>query len=310
MKALLQASCKSCTASSIDTYYYTIRSLAKLVGKDDVPLNDKWIDDTLFERVKHQPKTTSSKNLAVAALKALRAYPQTGTVKKKLEKWGKYVSTVSEKYSKTRDKQERTKRESKNWPKGGYDSIKKLAARLHKEAVVTQALQKAPAKVSFTELWYLGRWFTFLFYSRHALRGDLADVQIKKRGLNYVHKKGSQWYMHVGDHKTAKSHGAIDLKLDDDVSKALNQFLPYVRAKTDHGYLLSTKRYGNRMRRVDMMKMIRETTERYLGKRIGIQMIRVLKTTSHLEGLDEAAGLRAEMAHGPQMQWKYVSRPK
>ena len=36
MKALLQASCKSCTASSIDTYYYTIRSLAKLVGKDDV----------------------------------------------------------------------------------------------------------------------------------------------------------------------------------------------------------------------------------------------------------------------------------
>ena len=184
------------------------------------------------------------------------------------------------------------------------------SSRLHKEAVVTQALQKAPAKVSFTELWYLGRWFTFLFYSRHALRGDLADVQIKKRGLNYVHKKGSQWYMHVGDHKTAKSHGAIDLKLDDDVSKALNQFLPYVRAKTDHGYLLSTKRYGNRMRRVDMMKMIRETTERYLGKRIGIQMIRVLKTTSHLEGLDEAAGLRAEMAHGPQMQWKYVSRPK
>ena len=63
------------------------------------------------------------------------------------------------------------------------------------------------------------------------------------------------------------------------------------------------------MRRVDMMKMIRETTERYLGKRVGIQMIRVLKTTSHLKGLDEAA-LRAEMGHGPEMQWKYVSRPK
>ena len=57
------------------------------------------------------------------------------------------------------------------------------------------------------------------------------------------------------------------------------------------------------MRRVAMMKMIRETTERY-------QLIRVLKTTSPLEGRDEAAGLRAEMAHGPQMQWKYVSRPK
>ena len=308
MKALLQKSCKSCTASSIETYYYTIRSLAKLVGKDEVPLTDSWIDNTLYERVKHQPKTTSSKNLAVAAVKALRAYSQTATVKTKLEKWGKYVSTVSEKYSKTRNKQERTKRESKNWPKGGYAAIAKLAGTLGKE--VASTLKKAPAKISFTELWYLGRWFTFLFYSRHALRGDLADVQIKKRGLNYVHKKGSQWHMHVGDHKTAKSHGAIELKLDDVVSKALNQFLPYVRAKTDHGFLLSTKRYGKRMRRVDMMKMIRETTERYLGKRIGIQLIRVLKTTAHLQGIDEAEGLRAEMAHGPQMQWKYVSRPK
>ena len=68
MKALLQKSCKSCTASSIETYYYTIRSLAKLVGKDEVPLTDSWIDNTLYERVKHPPKTTSSKNLAVAAL--------------------------------------------------------------------------------------------------------------------------------------------------------------------------------------------------------------------------------------------------
>ncbi len=57
------------------------------------------------------------------------------------------------------------------------------------------------------------------------------------------------------------------------------------------------------MRRVDMMKMIRETTERY-------QLIRVLKTTAHLQGIDEAESLRSEMAHGPQMQWKYVSRPK
>ncbi len=197
-------------------------------------------------------------------------------------------------------------RETKNWPKGGYDAIKKLADRLYKEPVVQGALKKAPARVSFTELWYLGRWLTFVFYSRHALRGDLADLQIRKKGQNYLYKKGAKWRVHVGEHKTVKSHGAIDIDLHEDVSKALNQVLTYVRAKTTHGYLLSTKRYGNRMRRVDMMKMIRETTERYLGKRIGIQMLRVLKTTAHLE----AAGLRAEMAHGPQMQWKYVSRPR
>ena len=216
MKALLQASCKSCTASSIETYYYTIRSLAKLVGKSDVPLNDKWIDSTLFERVKHQPKTTSSKNLAVAAVKALRAYSQTATVKTKLEKWGKYVSTVSEKYSKTRDKQERTKRESKNWPKGGYAAIGKLADELQEE--VAPILRKAPAKITLAELWRLARWFMVLFYSKHALRGDLGDVQVRK-GQNYIEKRGKGWHMHVGDHKTVRAHGAIELKLDPKVWK-------------------------------------------------------------------------------------------
>ena len=310
MRALLQKSCKTCTASSIETYFYTIRGLAKIAGLDGVPDNHKWINDKLLERVKLQQKQTSSKNLGVAALKALRAYPESEVVKKKIEKWGKFVSAVSERYGKTRDKQQRTKREARNWPKDGYDAIRKLAEKLGKEPVVQQALQKAPARISFTELWKLGRWVTFVFYSRHALRGDLADLQIRKKGQNYLYKKSGRWHVHVGDHKTVKSHGAIELKLHDDVNSALNKFMPYVKAKTDHGYLLSTKRYGNRMRRQDMMRMIRETTERYLGKRIGIQMLRVLKTTAHLKGIDEAATLRQEMAHSAGMQHRYVSRAR
>ena len=93
--------------------------------------------------MKLQQKQTSSKNLGVAALKALRAYPESEVVKKKIEKWGKFVSAVSERYGKTRDKQQRTKREARNWPKDGYDAIRKLAERLGKEPVVQQALQKA-----------------------------------------------------------------------------------------------------------------------------------------------------------------------
>ena len=156
MRALLQKSCKTCTASSIETYFYTIRGLAKIAGLDGVPDNHKWINDKLLERVKLQQKQTSSKNLGVAALKALRAYPESEVVKKKIEKWGKFVSAVSERYGKTRDKQQRTKREARNWPKDGYDAIRKLAERLGKEPVVQQALQKAPARISFTELWKLG----------------------------------------------------------------------------------------------------------------------------------------------------------
>ena len=302
MKALLQKSCKECTASSIETYYWTIKSLAKVAGLQDVPTNQRWITAALLQKVKHQKPLTRSKNLAVAGIKALHAYG----ADKKLPPWSKYVSEVSERYSKIRDKQERTDREAKNWPKGGYAAVSRLAGELHGE--VEHILKKAPARITFPQLWKLGRWFVFLFYSKHALRGDLADVQIKERGQNYVHKKGKHWHMHIGKHKTAKSHGAIDVKLDAKVTEALDLLLPYVRAKTSHGYLLSTQRYGKRLSRRDMMKMIRNTTEDRLGKRIGIQMIRVLKTTSRLKGIDEAEKLRREMAHGPAMQWKYVSR--
>ena len=96
--------------------------------------------------------------------------------------------------------------------------------------------------------------------------------------------------------------------LDPVVSKALDQYLPYLRAKTKHGFLLSTKRYGNKMSRKDMMQLIRTTTKARLGKNIGVQLIRVLKTTDHFKSIEESAKLRGELAHGPQMQWKYVSR--
>ena len=119
MKSLLKKSCPDCTESTISTYYHTIRSLAKLAEVNGVPLNHEWITDELLRKVKAVPKKTTSKNLAVAALKALAAYAQSAVVRKKREKWGKYVSDVSETYSKTRDEQKRTPREARAWPKGG-----------------------------------------------------------------------------------------------------------------------------------------------------------------------------------------------
>ena len=302
MKALLQKSCKECTASSIETYFYNIRALAKAGGHSTIPTHSRWINDALLQKLKKLP-LMRFKNLTIAAIKALKAYGTTGT---KLEKWGKEMNSATERYAKQRNKQQRTEREAKNWPKGGYAAIGKLAGELHLE--VAPILKKAPAKITHAELWQLARWFLLLFYSKHALRGDLGDVQIKKKGQNYIDKRGKAWHMHIGNHKTVRAHGAIDLKLDPKVSSALDQYMPYVRAKTKHGYLISTKRFGKRMSRKDMMLLLRKTTHDRLGKRIGVQLIRVMKTTARFKSIDEAAKLRSELAHGAQMQWKYVSR--
>ena len=65
----------------------------------------------------------------------------------------------------------------------------------------------------------------------HALRGDLGDVRIERKGQNYIYRKGKSWAVHVGQHKTVKSV-AIDLKLAKPVSD-IDIFLPMVRANTD-----------------------------------------------------------------------------
>ena len=139
MKALLQKSCKECTASSIQTYYYNIRALAKAGGNSSVPTHSRWINDALLATIKKLP-LMRFKNLTIAAIKALKAYGTTGT---KLEKWGKEMNSATERYAKQRNTQQRTTREAKNWPKGGY-AIGKLAEELHQEyarrALATRAL--------------------------------------------------------------------------------------------------------------------------------------------------------------------------
>ena len=302
MKARLRRVCKNCTASSLQTYYYNIKALAKIAGHDEPPNHGRWLNAALLKKIKRSLPLMKFKNMTIAGNKALAAYD------KKNEEWAKAMQESTSRYNKERDKQKRTKREEANWPKEGYKALAKLATELHKD--VAHLYEKAPAKVTMPELWQMMRHFVILFYSRHALRGDLADVRIKRSGSNYLEKKGKTWHLHVGQHKTVKAHGPIELDLDAAVAKQLEKYLLYLKAKTKHGFLLSTKRYGNKLSRKDMMQMIRTTTKERLGKNIGIQMIRVLKTTDHFKSIDESAKLRGELAHGPGMQWKYVSRPQ
>ena len=35
--------CKNCTESSLTTYYYNIKALAKMAGHDEPPNNHRWI---------------------------------------------------------------------------------------------------------------------------------------------------------------------------------------------------------------------------------------------------------------------------
>ena len=54
--------------------------------------------------------------------------------------------------------------------------------------------------------------------------------------------------------------------------------------------------------------VIRRTTEEHLGKRLGVQMIRVLRVTEAAEEVNQTTELRSQMGHGPLTQFQYISK--
>ena len=186
------------------------------------------------------------------------------------------MNDATAKYARERDTQKRTKREADYLPDGGYEALRKLAKELHTE--VQHLETQKPSSVSASDMYAYQRYFIVLFYAFHALRGDLGDVRIERKGHNYLYKKGGSWHMHVGLHKTVRSRGAIDIKLAKPVQVALDLFLPMVRSNTKHGFLLSTKRGRNKLQRKDMLLLLRNTTQNRLGKRLGFAFSRLRKT--------------------------------
>tara|TARA_B100000029_G_scaffold505812_1_gene587224 strand:+ start:913 stop:1812 length:900 start_codon:yes stop_codon:yes gene_type:complete len=296
--ALLEKACSRCKPSSIRTYWANIKALSKVAGHDETPAGAGWLSGKLLSAIRAMP-LNRFKRFATAGVKAAQMY------KVKKPAWNKAAAEASERYSRVRETGKRTKREAQNWPQDGYRALAKLASELHTE------LQHLEKKKTWTnsDLYHYQRYLIVLFYSKHALRGDLADVRHKKPyGPNWIQPDGKAFKMHIGEHKTSRAHGPIRLSLGPEISAALRTFLPQLRRLTTHGYLLSTLRTGNRLQRQDMLRLIRNTTKQRLNKNIGVQLIRVLKVTGAQLQIDAAKKLQQEMGHSASMQRKYISR--
>ena len=296
--AQLEKVCVDCRPSSVRTYWANIKALARLAGRDDVPSGGSWLNAKLLKRVLAEP-INRAKRFATAGVKAAQMY----RIKK--QDWVRAMSEVTEKYATQRKSGKRTAREAQNWPEGGYKALSKLAKELYSEVDVLLKKKQWNTR----DLYHFQRYLIVLFYSRHALRGDLADVRIKKPfGDNWLRRKGSSYVLHIGTHKTSRAHGAIEIVLHKELTEALDVFLPHALSLSKHGYLLSTLRGANKMKRQDMLRLIRNVTRERLGKNIGVQIIRVLKVSQAAPEIDKAVALQRELGHSAGMQQKYISR--
>jgi hypothetical protein len=305
----LRRQCSACTESSIRTYTANIKALAKLAGLQEVPDSSaSWLDADLLQICKNET-LGRYKRFAIAGRKALQAYGKhLAKMQPAAEDWAQAVVESSIEYDKQRNLQKRTAREQAQWPDDGYQALQRLARQLYEEEASYIYGATDPEHITPGDMYKIQRHFVILFYAWHALRGDLAEARILPKGQNYIYKKKDRWHLHIGEHKTVRAHGAIDFALAEPVHEGLDRFLPYVRATSSHGYLLSTMRRGTRLQRHDMLRMIRRVTEERLGKRLGVQMIRVLRVTEAAEEIDQAAELRAQMGHTAATQFQYVSK--
>ena len=300
----MESVCSRCTESTITTYVHNVFRLARVHDSkitDTLPKGHAWINSKgLIEKVSKM-KLGPRRILSLAAVKALHALGAP-----KSEKWSEMMKKSSEEYDDVRNKRMKTPREQARWPKKGYDALRIAADKLRGE---TQRYFSGVKTLS--ELYKLQRYVIMRLYSLHALRLDWADVKLGKPGkeqVNYLHKdKRKGWQLIMRKYKTAKVMGQQNIKLSRAASLVLTMFVPIVKDKTSHGYLLSTKS-GKKLSRKGLSNLLSRTTEKYIGKRISAQIIRVLKATKFKKQTEEAADLAKEMLHGKDQHLQYTKK--
>ena len=301
----MEAVCERCSASTITTYIHNVFRLARVYDSkvtDTLPKGGaKWINSKeLFKKVKAM-KLGPRRLLSLAAVKALHALgaPKEG-------KWTDMMKGSSEEYDKVREKRMKTPREQERWPKKGYDSLRLAADKLRTE---TQDLQKNVKNLS--QLYKLQRYVIIRLYSQHALRLDWADVKLGKptsEQVNFLYKDSRKgWQLIMRKYKTAKVMGQQNIKLSRAASLVLTMFVPFVKDKTSHGYLLSTKN-GKKLSRKGLSNLLSRTTEKYIGKRLSAQLIRVLKATKFRKQTEEADEMAKEFLHSKDQHLKYSKK--
>ena len=302
----MESVCSRCTSSTITTYVHNVFRLARVHDSkitDTLPKGYKWINSPGLLQKVTKMKLGPRRILSLAAVKALHALGAP-----KAEKWSDMMKKSSEEYDSEREKRMKTPREVARWPKKGYDALRIAADKLRGET------QKYFNKVRTTsELYLVQRYVIIRLYSLHALRLDWADVKLSKPNqeqTNFLYKDSRKgWQLVMRKYKTSKVMGQQNIKLSRAASLVLTMFVPLVKARTSHGFLLSTKG-GKKLSRKGLSNLLSRTTEKYIGKRISAQIIRVLKATKFKKQTEEAAELAKEMLHGKEQHLQYTKKEK
>ena len=287
-------------ANSIQTYFRNIKRIARIVGHDEVPKSSKWLKGEDAKKLKKKLDdlpNNIARHLYLAAQIAFKMYEN-----KTSEFWSKLVKSSADKYSEQREKLLKSAKENNNWGKG-YSEVRK-AATIFKNKV--NHLLKKKKFENFSEQYEVQKFVILKLYANHAFRLSPATLKLinsEKENCLFRKKGQRKWIMRLIDHKTVKSAGTLEIELNANISKLISKYVTQRISK--HDFFLSNKT-GGKLSKSGLSKLLLRLTKQLVGKKIGSQLIRVMKVTENAEKITKAQQLQNEMGHSAKMQKTYV----
>ena len=148
------------------------------------------------------------------------------------------------------------------------------------------------------------------FYSEIQLRNDLATIELKSKDKNnYIQKqKGSVYKLVMRTFKASEKIGEREIELSKPLSKVTRDYLKYRnRVDVDHDHLLSNSG-GGVLSKPALGKVLRKLSKEFLGKAVGVRMLRIFNATDNAAILRKADEVSNNMLHSAKQSKEYVRK--
>lgn len=302
MEQKLKTACKKCTEASIKTYVRSLKRLYKLVSEKELPMSGGWLAKEDVQK-KYETLTLSKRrSLSASGLIASKAFKN----QKAIDYWLKAVTKDSSEYDENRAKNLSTDKEKELWT--GMEALKKASTEYKR---IIAHIFRTPTYTT-RDLFLYTKYMVLRFYSSYAFRNDLATIKLDGSDTENILVKGKGIYtVRMRKFKASNKIGKIDIPLDKNLSGVVRKYIAY-RNKVeavDHKFLLSNSK-GKPLSKRMVGNILRELTQKLLGKKFATRQIRVMQATEDRKVVQFAQTLANKQLHSITQHKQYSRKDK
>ena len=288
--------------SSLQVYARALKRLYNVIERSDqdLPSTVTWLKKEKLKKKYETLKVNIRRHLSSAAHIYLKA------VDKEDNYWRRKMFSDQDSYRDERKKNKKTDKETILWIDNGLKKLKQASAEFKRR--ISKKLKGD--EVSESTLWLYTQYVIMRFYSEIQLRNDLATIELKSKDKNnYIQKqKGSLYKIIMRTFKASEKIGERVIQLSKPLSRVINEYVKYrKRVDVNHDHLLSNSG-GSILSKPALGKVLRKLTKDFLGKAVGVRMLRIFNATNNAAVLRKADEVSNNLLHTSKQTREYVRK--